>query len=243
MLLEKIHSKRQVSYKPGKYNIVTDVDILAEKTIIALLQSEYPDFNILSEESQAENNGSAYTWVIDPLDGTNNYAHGLPFYSVSVALMNSEEVILGTVYDPWMKELFTAEKGTGTWLNGQRVALSDRKKMEGSFVGCDMGYDTKAGARTLEIIKGSWPKMVGLRIMGSAVLGLAYVASGRLDLYIHSYLYPWDVASGILLVKEAGGVVTDWEGKPSAVKSGEVLAGNSTIHQEAMGLIKDQLRF
>jgi myo-inositol-1(or 4)-monophosphatase len=240
LLLQHIHGERQLSYKEGRANIVTDVDVLVEKKIIALLQTEYPGYNILSEESTAINNDSEYTWVIDPLDGTNNYVHGIPFYSVSIALTSSDEILLGLVYDPWMQELFTAEAGTGARLNGQPVTVSERISVEGSFIGCDMGYDAEAGARILETVKSSWPQMCGIRIMGSAVLGLAYVACGRLDLYVHPYLYPWDVASGILLIREAGGEVTDWEEKPATIQSRQILAGNRSIHQKFMELMKGQ---
>ncbi|MBL7120164.1 MAG: inositol monophosphatase [Dehalococcoidia bacterium] len=242
LLLEHVYEEREIKYKEGRANIVTDVDVLVENRIIALLQSEYPDYNVLSEESAAITNDSAYTWVIDPLDGTNNYVHGIPFYSVAIALTNSYEVLLGLTYDPWRKELFVAQKGAGAWLNGQPISVSERTSMEGSFIGCDMGYDAEAGAAILEGFRNSWPQMCGIRIMGSAVLGLAYVACGRLDLYIHPYLYPWDVASGILLVKEAGGKVTDWESEPASIYGRQILAGNETVHHQFMNLMKAEFQ-
>ena len=165
-----------------------------EKKIISLLQSEYPGYNILSEEARAIDNDSEYTWVIDPLDGTNNYVHGIPFYSVSIALTTSEDILVGTVYDPWMKELFRAEKGAGAWLNDQRIAVSDQKSLRDAFIGCDLGYDAEAGRRFLAAVRNSWPQMFGLRIMGSAVLGLAYVACGRLGIYVH--LMPLSLGCG-----------------------------------------------
>jgi len=241
LLLQHIHGERQLNYKEGRANIVSDVDILVEEKVIALLQTEYPGYNILSEESKAVDNNSEYTWVIDPLDGTNNYVHGIPLYSVSIALTSREDILLGVIYDPWMQELFVAEKGAGAWLNDQQVAVSERVSIEGSFIGCDMGYDAEAGARILDTVRNSWPQMCGIRIMGSAVLGLAYVACGRLDLYVHPYLYPWDVASGILLVREAGGKVTDWQGEQSTIHNRQILAGNSKIHQEFIRLMGDHL--
>ncbi len=242
LLLENAGDERQLSYKEGRANIVTDVDLLVEKRILALLQSEYPDHNVLSEESAAIANDSQYTWVLDPLDGTNNYVYGIPFFSVGLALTYNDEVLLGLTYDPWRKELFTARKGAGVWLNGQPVSVSDRDTIEGAFIGCDMGYDADAGARLLEAVKSSWPQMCGIRIMGSAVLGLAYVACGRLDLYVHPYLYPWDVASGILLVTEAGGKVTDWEGKPASMYGRQVAAGNETVHSRFMKMVKGEFQ-
>jgi len=242
LLLQHIHGKRQLSYKEGRANFVTDVDVLVEKKVIALLRAEYPDYNILSEEAEAIDNKSEYTWVIDPLDGTNNYVHGVPFYSVSIALKSSEDIVLGVVYDPWMKEIFTAELGGGTHLNGQPVAVSSQNSAKGAFIGTDTGYDVEAGVRMLDTIKSNWSDMGGIRLMGSAVLGLAYVACGRLDLYVHSYLYPWDIAAGILLVREAGGIVTDWERKPANIECRQILAGNSTVHEEFMELMKNQLQ-
>ncbi|MFC1925395.1 inositol monophosphatase family protein [Chloroflexota bacterium] len=242
LLLEQAHGKRQLTSKNGRANFVTDVDVLVEKRIISLLQSEYPDYNILTEEANAIDKGSEYTWVIDPLDGTNNYIHGIPFYSVSIALTSREDILLGTIYDPWMKELFRAEKGAGAWLNDHRIAVSDQKSLSDAFIGSDMGYDAEAGKRFLAAVRNSWPQMFGLRIMGSAVLGLAYVACGRLGIYVHSCLYPWDIASGILLVREAGGLATDWDGNPSTLQNSQVVAGNSTLHKEFMELLNAKFR-
>ena len=242
LLLEHVNEEKEIKYKEGRANIVTDVDLLVENRIIALLQSEYPDYNILSEETAAITNDSEYTWVIDPLDGTNNYVHGIPFYSVAIGLTNSYEVLLGLTYDPWRKELFVAQKGAGAWLNGQPISVSERTTLEGSFIGCDMGYDPEAGAVMLDGFRNSWPQMCGLRIMGSAVLGLAYVACGRLDLYIHPYLYPWDMASGILLVKEAGGKITDWEHEAATIYSQQIVAGNEAVHHQFMKLMKTEFQ-
>jgi len=242
LLIEHVDEERELKYKEGRANIVTDVDVLVEKQIITILQSEYPDYNILSEETAAITNDSEYTWVIDPLDGTNNYVHGIPFYSVAIALTNSYEVLLGLTYDPWRKELFVAQKGAGAWLNGQQIAVSERTALEGSFIGCDMGYDPEDGAGMLEGFRNSWPQMCGLRIMGSAVLGLSYVACGRLDLYIHPHLYPWDVTGGLLLVKEAGGKITDWEGEPATIYGKQIVAGNETVHHQFMRLMKTEFQ-
>ena len=242
LLLEHANGKRQITDKQGRANFVTDVDVLVEERIISLLQSEYPDFNILTEEASAINNDSEYTWVIDPLDGTNNYIHGVPFYSVSIALTGSEDILMAAVYDPWMKELFRAEKGAGAWINDRRIAVSEQKSLSETFIGCDLGYDAESGGRFLQAIRNSWPRMFGVRIMGSAVLGLAYVACGRFGLYVHSCLYPWDVAGGILLVREAGGIATDWNCKQSTIQDSQIVAGNSKLHEEFVKLLNGQFR-
>ena len=237
LLLEHMHGERQLSYKEGRANIVTEVDVLVEKKVIDLLRSEYPDHNILSEESPAVTNDSRYTWVVDPLDGTNNYVYGIPVFSVAIALMSQDDVLLGLTYDPVREELFVARKGGGASLNGRPISVSQRDSMERAFIGCDLGYDREAGARMLDTIRAIWPRMAGLRIMGSAVLGLAYVACGRFDLYLHRYLYPWDMASGILLIREAGGEVTDWAGKPVSAFGQQIVAGNKALHRQMLSLV------
>ena len=242
LLLEHMHGERQLSYKEGRANIVTEVDVLVEKKVIALLRSEYPDHNILSEESPAVANDSRYTWVVDPLDGTNNYVYGIPVFSVAIALMSQEEVLLGLTYDPVREELFVARKGGGAALNGRPISVSRRDSMERAFIGCDLGYDREAGARMLDTIRAIWPRMAGLRIMGSAVLGLAYVACGRFDLYLHRYLYPWDMASGILLVREAGGEITDWAGKPVSAFGQQIIAGNKALHRQMLALVSREVQ-
>lgn len=242
LLLQHVHGERQLSYKEGRSNIVTEVDILAEKKIIGLIQSEYPDHNILSEESPGIANGSRFTWVIDPMDGTNNYAYGIPHYSVGLALVSGEDILLGLTYDPVRKELFTAQKEGGSWLNGQPVRVSQRTSVGSAFIGSDMGYDPDAGAMILDTVRATWPRMAGLRIMGSAVLGLAYVACGRLDGYVHPSLYPWDLAGGILLVHEAGGEITDWEGEPANMSNKQVVAGNRAIHRGLLGLLTGEFQ-
>jgi len=240
LLLDQMYRERQLSYKEGRANIVTEADMAAEKEIIGLLQHEYPDHNILSEESPRIANGSQYTWVIDPMDGTNNYAYGIPHFSVALALVGDEEVLLGVTYDPVRKEVFAADRGGVARLNGQPIAVAERTSVEHAFIGCDMGYEPEAGARVLDIVRATWPRMAGLRVMGSAVLGLAYVACGRLDGYIHPSLYPWDLAGGILLVQEAGGVVTGWEGEPVGISSKRVVAGSKAIQPQLLGLVRGE---
>ena len=242
LLLEHMSGERQLSYKEGRANIVTEVDVLVEKKVIDLLRSEYPDHNILSEESPAVTNDSRYTWVVDPLDGTNNYVYGIPVFSVAIALMSKDDVLLGLTYDPVRKELFVARKGGGASLNGRPISVSRRDSMERAFIGCDLGYDWEAGARMLDTIRAIWPRMAGLRIMGSAVLGLAYVACGRFDLYLHRYLYPWDMASGILLVREAGGEITDWTGKPVSAFGQQIIAGNKALHRQMLALASREVQ-
>ncbi len=244
LLLKHVHGQLKLGYKEGRANLVTDIDVAAEKCVISVLQSEYPDFGIISEESPAVASDSPYTWVIDPLDGTNNYVHGVPFFSVVIGLAGEGEVLLGVTYDPVRKETFSAERGRGAWVNGQPAVVAQRMAARECFLGCDLGYDADKGRAMLDAVGAIWPELGGLRLMGSAALGLAYVACGRLDAYIHPCLYPWDVAAGLTLVGEAGGEVTDWEGQPATMHSTRVVAGNRTLQEYFLGLIKSnpQLR-
>lgn len=242
LLLQHFQKPKQIERKEGRANIVTDVDLLSEKRMITLLQREYPDFNILSEESATTATDSPYTWIIDPLDGTNNYVFGVPFFSVCLALASGEDVLLGLIYDPIRKELFRAEKGGGALLNDRPIWVSSRTSVKASFIGCDLGYDAEQGRRPLEMILALWPGIHGLRIIGSSALGLAYVASGRLDLYIHPSLYPWDLAGGILLIREAGGKVTDWQGKPATIRSKQLIGANEAVYQEFVRLMSQSLK-
>jgi len=245
LLLKHMYGQLKLGHKEGRANLVTDVDVMAEKAVIGVLQSEYPDFNIVSEESPAVARDSQFTWVIDPLDGTNNYVHGVPFICVSIGLAFGQEVVLGVIYDPVRKELFTAQKERGASLNGVPIAVAQRTATKEAFLGVDLGYDADKGKAMLDFVKVPWPDIGGLRLMGSAALGLTYVACGRLDAYIHPYLYPWDVAAAISLVEEAGGKITDWQGKPATIESRVIVAANAVLHGEFLRLIQgqSQLRF
>lgn len=231
ILLEGFGSGRQVRQK-SQGNLVTDIDVLVEKKVIELLQDEYPGLQILSEESSPSSMVSEYTWIVDPLDGTNNYVFGVPFFCINVALAKGDEVFLGVTYDPLRKELFVAEKGDGAYLNGSKIRVSSGNSLRESLVGLDLGYKEEIGKELLEIASRLWWQVHCLRLLGSASLGLAYVACGRFNLYIHRFLYPWDIASGLLLVSEAGGKVVDWHGKPAGLFSQEIIAGNERLCEE-----------
>ena len=234
VIMAHFHGEKRISYKEGRSNIVTNVDVLAEGRITQILQQEYPHFSIMTEESADIAGDSPYTWIIDPIDGTRNYAYGIPHFCVALALARGEELLLGISYDPVRGELFRAEKGQGAFLNDSPIAVSTRTSLGESLVGFDMGYDAEIGQEILGVASALWPGVVSVRVMGSAALGLAYVASGRLDLYIHLSLYPWDLAGGILLVSEAGGVVTELDGQPVGIQSKSVIATNRDIHQDFM---------
>jgi myo-inositol-1(or 4)-monophosphatase len=236
VLRTHFREERRVEYK-GRANIVTDVDHRADSVLQAFLQSEFPDHSIISEESDPLEKPSEYTWILDPLDGTNNYSFGIPFFGTIVALTCGDEALLGVIYDPLRGELFAACRGGGTTLNGRPVSVSKKTAVRDSLIGVDLGYVEEKGKRLLEFMAGLWPGMYAYRIMGSAGLGMAYAACGRLDLYCHLLLYPWELACCELLVTEAGGVVTDWEGGPVIAGESSIIAANEAVHSDFLRVI------
>jgi myo-inositol-1(or 4)-monophosphatase len=228
---QKVESK-------GRGNLVTEADKLAEKAMIDIIRQEYPQHNIVSEESEPSLSGSVYTWFFDPIDGTNNYYFGLPFFAMTASLARGDEILLGLVYDPLRRELFWAEKGKGAFLNDSPVSVGQRTKLESSLIGLDLGYSAEHRREVLLVAQKLWVEMHSLRVMGSAALGLAYVAAGRFDLYFHRFLFPWDLTADILLINEAGGLVTDWEGRPAGVRSTQLIAANRALHGEFIKLLR-----
>lgn len=241
ILKARFREEKQVQFK-GRANIVTDVDLRAEHSLKSILQAEFPDHNILSEETGAIGVDSNYTWILDPLDGTNNYSFGIPFFSTVIALTEGEDVLLGIVYDPLRDELFSAQKGKGAFLNNQPISITKKTTVQEALIGLDLGYVDEKGRQMLEFITGLWPNMYAFRLMGSAALGMAYAACGRLDLYFHALLYPWELACGQLLVTEAGGVATDWEGKPLGTDENSIIASNEAVHADFLRLVRAENR-
>ena len=225
ILRERLRTSKQVSFK-GRADIVTDVDLAAEKAVLDLLREEYPEFGILAEESPPVESATPYTWVVDPLDGTRNYANGIPHFCTVIALSYENQPIVGVTYDPVREELFTAQRGKGAFLNGERLSVSENRELSQSLLGCDLGYvDEKAGL-AIDLIRSLWPGMLSLRLMGSSALGVAYAAAGKLDLYFHHSLSPWDIAAGLVLVEEAGGTIVDKQGRPANLRTPSIIASN-----------------
>ena len=208
LALERFRTDVEVSLK-GRANVVTDVDLASERLILDYVTGEYPDFGILAEESAPVTGAAPYTWVVDPIDGTRNFAEGIPHFCVVVAIADGDQVVAGVTYDPVRDELFAAQQGRGAYLNGERIAVSDRTDIGDAILGFDLGYDFDQAGRLLAMVAGIWPQVSGCRLMGSSALSIAYAASGRIDLYCHHSLSAWDIASGILLAREAGGLALD----------------------------------
>ena len=220
-----------VRVKGGWNDRVTEVDKAAEDAALAALTAAFPQHDIVAEESGARGNGSPYRWYVDPIDGTRNFASGLPHICVSVGLWADGEPLVGVVLDPVRGETFAAAAGRGAALNGAPVSVSDESRMEEALLGFDMGYKGAEGRLLLNAIADLWPGFQSVRMMGSAALGVTYAGCGRLELYAHHYVQPWDIAAAIVIVREAGGVATGLNGGPLTPESGNIAAGAAPIHQ------------
>ncbi len=320
VLVAHLGAVEHVKHK-GVRDIQTDVDLMSEKLIKNMLNTEFPLDAVVTEESAAQPGTSGYKWIIDPIDGTNNYFFGLPYFAINIALARdgdrgaqtpsfprlresrgggegvaadnrhypestvlgvvpdpervglrdepdyggsfivrgeprfmtdsrvrgnpggagrasaNEEILLGVTYAPMLNELFWAEKGKGAFLNGRPIRVSAVEKLKDCLVSFDMGYNQDQGAKMIELAKTIWPRAHTLRLLGSGALGLAYVACGRLGVYFHRSLYPWDVAPGILLIQEAGGVVEAWGRQPITLSSGNIVASSPVLMEEFHSVI------
>ncbi|MEW6684671.1 MAG: inositol monophosphatase family protein [Candidatus Edwardsbacteria bacterium] len=241
-LLENFGRRSRIDYK-GEINLVTTVDRESEKKIIKIIQKEFPDHQILTEESSPcpDLSGRArpYCWLIDPLDGTTNYAHGFLVFCVSIAVEYEREIILGAIYNPVLDELFFAEKGKGAFLNGKKIKVSSTKKLTKSLLATGFPYDIRESRiNNLDHFANFALKAQAIRRAGSAALDLAYVACGRFDGFWELKLFPWDMAAGSLLVSESGGRVTNFRGEKFSVYVPECLATNGKIHQEMIKILK-----
>jgi myo-inositol-1(or 4)-monophosphatase len=233
LIAERYPTKRNASYK-GYRNLVTETDIAAEKTILDLVRRRFPEHAILSEETAGGKIGQDYTWVIDPLDGTSNFTHRVPIFAVSIAVLEHGEPLIGVVHDPMRGHLFVAQRGNGATLNDQPLEVSSVPELPEAVVGLDWARDAEARSEVLSNLARVAPRCHTIRIMGSAALGLTYVAAGWLDGYFHLALHPWDAAAAVLLTTEAGGRCTTFEGQPYVVTSPRCAATNGRIHQELL---------
>jgi myo-inositol-1(or 4)-monophosphatase len=232
---------KQIEYKGGHAtNLVTEIDKKSEEIIISKIKKKYPNHDFLGEESGYAKVTSEFRWIIDPLDGTTNFAHGLPIFSVTIGLEYKGEIILGVVYHPILDELFTAEKGKGAYLNKKRIKVSQTKKLIESLVVTGFPYTINQKPEPeITHFRNFIVESQAVRRLGSAALDLAYVACGRFDGFWEGTLNAWDMSAGVLLVTEAGGKWTDYQGKPSSVYNKQVLTSNGLIHNEMMEVLKN----
>ncbi len=210
----------------GRGNVVTETDFAAEKATMDILRSEFPSHAILSEETAAGTRSDGWMWVIDPLDGTKNFSRAIPHFGYNIALCFNSNVLLGLTAHPLLGDIYLAVEGEGCFHNERPIDVSDIHLIADAVVALDMGYDAPRGGRQLGLATHLWPGMQSLRITGSAALGFAYVAAAKWDIYVHSDLQPWDIAPGLLLVREAGGDVRDRTGAPATLFSREAVAAS-----------------
>ncbi len=228
----------QVSVK-GPGNFVTAADMRAEETLFRELSKAREGYGFLMEERGAvTGHDKTHRWIVDPLDGTTNFLHGIPMFCISLALEREGELVAAVIYNPILDELYTAEKGKGAFMNDRRLRVANRRTLADCVVGTGIPHRGREGhKRFLGECEAVMRETAGIRRYGSAALDLAWVASGRLDAYWDQKLEPWDVAAGILLIREAGGIVTDLYGTPAQAETGGFAAGNKLVHGQLMALV------
>lgn len=224
-------------------NLVTEIDKQSEALIISKIRKHFPSHDILGEESGSHSSNSEYKWIIDPLDGTTNYTHGLAIFSVTIGIEYKGEIIAGVTYDPIADELFTAEKGRGAFLNNKRIHVSTADSLIKSLLVTGFPYNVSENPQhVVEHFDNFLPVAQGIRRLGSAALDLAYIACGRLDGYWEVFLNPWDKAAGVLLVQEAGGKVTNFQNdEKDILYNPNTLASNGIIHEYMLKILRKAL--
>lgn len=239
-LLCRLYNERHtVQTKSSDIDLVTDADIASEQLIVTAISRAFPNHRILSEEGLGDLDafvaGSSLVWLVDPLDGTVNYAHGYPAWGVSLALSQAGRVLMAVTFDPLRNEIFWARRGRGAWCNGERLQVSEVAEMRQALVATGFAYKRATLAdNNLDKFGAVMPHVQGVRRAGAAVLDLAHLASGRLDGYWEMHLSPWDWAAGWLLVEEAGGKITDMRGESWSLLAGEMVATNNHLHTELL---------
>lgn len=239
IILKHFQGEFKVDSKTGINNLVTEIDTAAETAIISIITNAFPDHSILSEEIGAMEKQPEYQWLIDPIDGTVNFAHGIPLCCVSIAVKKGNNLIMGAVYNPMLKELFFAEQGKGATLNGSPIHVSQKSEFKRAFLVTGFPYEyPKEKEHPVRVFERMLQFGLPIRRLGSAALDLCWVACGRFDGFWEYNLSPWDIAAGYLIVAEAGGKITDFEGKTYSVFDKETLATNGLIHEEMRQMIK-----
>jgi myo-inositol-1(or 4)-monophosphatase len=231
--------KLQVSLK-GPANFVTAADRRAEETLYAELAKARPGYGFVGEEAgKREGADTTHTWIVDPLDGTTNFLHGIPQFCISIGLQREGTIVAGVIYNPANDDLFVAERGKGAFLNDQRIRVAARRRLSEAIIACGLPHlgrgNIALGHRETAAVQG---QVAGLRRFGAAALDLAWVAAGRFDGYWEREIKPWDMAAGMLIVREAGGFVSDCDGADEMLAKGHIVAGNETIQKELLRVLK-----
>lgn len=238
-ILKRNYGKRQSVHFKGEINLVTDVDRESEAYIIDRIRSAFPGHGVLSEESSELKSDSPYRWVVDPLDGTTNYAHNYPCFCVSVALERDGELLAGAVFDPLLSESFTAGAGMGAFRNGERISVSATEDLRRSLLSTGFAYDVKSSAdNNFDYFRGFVFAGQAIRRDGSAALDMCYLACGRFDGFWELKLRPWDTAAGLLILRESGGMATRLDGSAYDIHRPDILASNGRIHGQMLEVIR-----
>ncbi len=241
MLLENLGQALEIGFKKGDKDLVTKMDRQSEALIVARIRAAYPDHKILAEEGTTGAQESAYTWIIDPLDGTTNYAHAFHAFAVSIGVQHGKDLICGVVFAPALDELYAASRGGGATLNGRPIHVSTTDEVRRSLVGSSFTYDPHEfgqSSRANAFIHATQ----ALRNVGAAALELCYVADGRLDAFLQPSLAAWDMAAAALIIVEAGGRVSNYQGEPHDVYKRQIVASNGHLHEAILGMLNPSLR-
>jgi myo-inositol-1(or 4)-monophosphatase len=223
----------QIEYKTNEKNLVTEIDKKSEQSIMNFISKKYPSHTILTEESGEHKKDSEFLWVVDPLDGTTNFAHGLPIFSVSIGVMKKNEIVAGVVYDVMQNIFYSAEKGSGTYANGTKINVSSNNNLALSVLVTGFPYNVADNPDSaFERFETLTKKARAVRRLGSAAIDFCYVARGVFDGFWEVSLHPWDMCAGKLIVEEAGGLVTDFNGNKINIFTPQILASNKKIHQQ-----------
>lgn len=232
----------EITEKGSFTNLVTDIDRKSEAMIVEFIRKNFPDHEILAEEGGATKSFSQYRWIVDPLDGTTNFTHGFPVYCVSIGLEYKGKVVAGVVYDPNFNELFTAEKGSGAFLNGERIRVTQVRDLSHAMLATGFPYDVRDNPfNCIEHFNAFLLHAQAIRRLGSAALDICYVAAGRLDGFWEVNLHPWDTAAAVLIATEAGGMVTDFRGGDYSIYDKNILLSNGLIHGQMIDVLSKNL--
>jgi len=237
---KRYQERHSITHK-GEINIVTDVDMACQDRIISLISTHFPDDLVIAEEKVNVFEAGRNRWIVDPIDGTTNYAHGYPFFCTSIAYETGGEIVCGIVYNPIFEELFFAQKGKGAYLNGERLKVSPIEEMKQALLVTGFPYDLNTNKENnVNHFVAFLHHAQALRRDGSAALNLSYVAAGRFDGFWELKLNPWDTAAGVLMLREAGGLVTDFRGKPFDIYEGRIVASNGLLHREMLRILEEE---
>ena len=238
LILENLNKVKSCSFK-AKSDIVTEIDIQAEKIIMDIIKTNFPAHSIHSEETGFIDNKSPYLWVIDPIDGTMNYYHRMSPFRVAICLVENNLPIITAIYNPVKDNLYFAEKGKGAFLNNKRINVNSNFELKKSVVMTHISSKKEARARTITALGNIFNKTLHMRILGSGIAAMTYIAEGKFDVFFNVATHPWDILPGALLVEEAGGIVTDIQGKKIDLKSTSILVSNGTVHSDILKLLED----